>query len=110
MRDDRRLAEISFAGVGNISASILEPASTRRAMVSHNGIVGANMHKSQEYRYPWQRGALLVAHTDGIDTHWDLGAHPGLADCHPSVIAAMLFREHCRGRDDAGVLVARARA
>jgi hypothetical protein len=107
MRHDIAANEVSYAGVGNISACVID-ATTRRAMVSSNGIVGLNVHRSQEYRYPWARGALLVAHTDGIDTHWDLAAFPGLVDCHPSVIAAMLYREHSRGRDDAGVVVARA--
>ena len=108
IRHDIEASEVTYAGVGNISACVID-ATTRRAMVSSNGIVGHNLHRSQEYRYPWARGALLVAHTDGIDTHWDLAAFPGLADCHPSVIAAMLYREHSRGRDDAGVVIARAR-
>lgn len=108
MRHDIATSEVAFAGVGNISACVLD-ATARRAMVSSNGIVGHNVHRSQEYRYPWARGALLVAHTDGIDTHWDLAAFPGLADCHPSVIAAMLYRNHSRGRDDVGIVVARAR-
>lgn len=107
MRHDIAANEVTYAGVGNISACVID-ATTRRAMVSSNGIVGLNVHRSQEYRYPWARGALLVAHTDGIDTHWDLAAFPGIVDCHPSVIAAMLYREHSRGRDDAGVVVARA--
>jgi anti-sigma regulatory factor (Ser/Thr protein kinase) len=108
VRHDDEVDEITYAGVGNISACVID-ARSRRAMVSSNGIVGHNVHRSQEYRYPWARGALLVAHTDGIDTHWDLAAFPGLVDCHPSVIAAMLYREHSRGRDDAGVVVARSR-
>lgn len=107
MRHSSAKGEISFAGVGNISAMVLE-AGGRRAMVSHNGIVGHNVHKSQEFHYAWPRGSLLVAHTDGIDTHWDLKAFPGIADCHPSVIAAMIYREHARGRDDCGIVVARA--
>jgi anti-sigma regulatory factor (Ser/Thr protein kinase) len=107
MRHEIAANEVTYAGVGNISACVID-ATTRRAMVSSNGIVGLNVHRSQEYRYPWARGALLVAHTDGIDTHWDLAAFPGIVDCHPSVIAAMLYREHSRGRDDAGVVVARA--
>src|SRR6185436_2401184 len=100
IRHEAKSHEIAYAGVGNISACVIDGKS-RRAMVSHNGIVGHNVHKSQEYRYPWARGALLVAHSDGIDTHWDLAACPGLVDCHPSIIAAMLYREHSRGRDDA---------
>jgi anti-sigma regulatory factor (Ser/Thr protein kinase) len=107
MRHDAVSGELAFAGVGNIAACVLEgPA--RRAMVSHNGIVGHNVHKSEEYRYSWPPGSLLVAHSDGIETQWDVAAFPGLASSHPSMIAAMLFREHSRKRDDVVVIVARA--
>ena len=105
---DIEAAQAAFCGVGNVAAWLIEPGA-RRAMVSSNGIVGHNVPRTREFRYPWKHGALLVAHTDGIDTHWDLAAYPGLSDCHPSIIAAMLLRQHSRGRDDAGVLVARVR-
>ena len=107
MRHDMATNELAFAGVGNIAAVVLH-GGERRAAVSHNGIVGHNVHKSLEYRYPWSRGGLLVAHSDGLETHWDLSAHAGLADRHPALIAAALFRDHFRGRDDCTVLVARA--
>lgn len=109
IRHDRHRGEATFAGVGNIAATIVE-GETRRAMVSHNGIVGHNMHKSNEYSYPWPRGALLVAHSDGLETQWDLAASPGVARRHPSVIAAALFRKYTRKRDDVVVLVAREKA
>ena len=98
--------EVGFAGVGNIAACIHD-GGMRRAMVSHNGIVGQNVHKSVEYRYRWPLKGLLVAHSDGIETQWDLEGHAGIAGAHPSVIAAWLHREHSRGRDDAIVVVAR---
>jgi anti-sigma regulatory factor (Ser/Thr protein kinase) len=100
--------DISFAGVGNIGACVID-AGNRRAMVSHNGIVGHNAHKSQEFSYPWPRGALMIAYTDGIETQWDLGMYPGLFERHPAIIAAMLFRQHARGRDDVGIVVVRNR-
>jgi len=106
MRHERESGEIAYAGVGNIAATVIE-GDTRRAMVSHNGIVGHNMTKSQEYRYGWPRGSLLVAHSDGLETQWDLAAIPGIARAHPSVIAAALFRRHTRKRDDVVVMVAR---
>jgi len=106
MRQQEGEAELSFAGVGNISGTIVD-GQARRTMLSHNGIVGHNMHKSQEYRYAWPAGSLLVAHSDGLETHWSLGTHPGLAECHPSLVAAMLYREHSRERDDVTVLVVR---
>ena len=65
------------------------------------------MHKSEEYRYPWPRGALLVVHSDGLETQWDLAAFPGVVARHPSLAAAALFRRHSRKRDDVVVMVAR---
>ncbi len=106
MRHASGHAELAFAGVGNISATILDGAS-RRSMVSHNGIVGHNIHKSEEYHYSWPRGALLIAHSDGLESHWSLDRFPGITRCHPSIIAALLYREGWRRRDDVVVVVAR---
>jgi hypothetical protein len=108
MRHDKAAGEISFAGVGNIGACIVN-GPLRQPMVSHNGIVGHNMHKSQEFRYPWPRGGQLVAHSDGLETGWDPGRVADLAAHHPSIVAAALFREHSRRRDDTVVVVARLR-
>lgn len=110
MRHDRSTGEVAFASVGNVAACVWDGAGRkRRAMVSHNGIVGHNMPRSHEYRYPWSPGALLIAHSDGLESTWDVGAYPGLVACHASIIAAMLYREHSRKRDDAVVLVVRRR-
>lgn len=110
MRHEHATGDIAFAGVGNISACFWQGANVpRRMMVSHNGIVGHNVHRSQEYRYPWTPGALLIAHSDGLESRWDVGSYPGLAACHASIIAAMLYREHSRKRDDVVVLVVRKR-
>ncbi len=106
MRHERSSGELVFAGIGNISATIVENG-TRRAMVSHNGIVGHNVHRLQEFRYAWPRGALLIAHSDGLATQWDLAAFPGIASHHPSIVAAALFGAHTRHRDDVVVMVAR---
>lgn len=109
MRHDAAASEITFAGVGNIAAVVLAGAA-RRAMVSHNGIVGHNVHRTQEYRYPWGPGELLVAHSDGLESQWSLANLPGIGSRHPSLIAAALFRKHWRRRDDVTVLVVRLRA
>lgn len=110
MRHERASGEITFAGVGNIAACIWEAASgARHAMVSQNGIVGHTALRKQEYRYAWPAGALLIAHSDGLESQWELGAFPGLAACPASIIAAVLHREHSRRRDDVVVLVVRRR-
>lgn len=97
--------QLSFAGVGNISASIYADG-VRRQLMSHNGIVGHNMRTIQELKFPCPAGALVILASDGITTQWDLNQYPGLAARAPAIIAAVLLRDHSRGRDDASVLVA----
>jgi anti-sigma regulatory factor (Ser/Thr protein kinase) len=97
-----------FAGVGNIVCRV-EASTAHRHLVSHNGTVGHTMRKLQEFAFPWPRGALLVLHSDGLGTHWDLGTYPGLSSRHPALIAAVLYRDYDRGRDDVSVVVIRNR-
>jgi hypothetical protein len=47
-------------------------------------------------------------HSDGIGTAWHLETYPGLIERSPEVISAVLFRDFCRGKDDATVIVAKA--
>jgi anti-sigma regulatory factor (Ser/Thr protein kinase) len=102
---DRRL--LSFVGVGNITTSIVAPGTSRR-VASHNGILGQNVDRIQEFTVPWEKNALVVMHSDGLATRWDLSRYPGILSKHPAVIAAILHRDFCRGRDDVTVLVAKA--
>lgn len=103
---NREMRVLRFSGIGNIAVSIFK-REHRRHLLSHNGIVGSNMRKSQEFSEPWEQGDMVVAHSDGINTRWDLEHYPGLAMCHPGVIAAVLHRDFKRGNDDISVLVLR---
>jgi anti-sigma regulatory factor (Ser/Thr protein kinase) len=98
--------EVRFAGIGNIAGLTRSPDSTRH-MVSHAGIVGHEVRKIQEFVYPWTQDSLLIMHSDGMATHWNLDQYPGLAGRHPSLIAGVLYRDFARGRDDVTVLVAK---
>lgn len=104
---DPAARQLYFAGVGNIGACVIDPDGTRRQMMSHNGIVGHNMRKVQEFALPCAPGALVVLASDGIGTQWDLAQYPGLAACDPAIVAAVLLRDYARVRDDACVLVQR---
>ena len=97
---------VSFAGVGNISASIVSPGLSR-SLASHNGTVGHHMPRVQEFTYPWNADNILVMHSDGLTSRWDLDRYPGIWSKHPSVIAAMLHRDFCRRRDDVTVVAAK---
>jgi anti-sigma regulatory factor (Ser/Thr protein kinase) len=100
--------DVRFAGIGNVGGLVYD-GTARRALVSHNGIVGHNMRKVQEFAAPFPPGALCVLYSDGIQSQWDLGDYPGLHVRAPALVAAVLMRDFIRRRDDAMVLVARRR-
>lgn len=108
IRIDMLREELLHAGVGNIACHLWGPAG-RRQLVSHNGIVGSNMRKIQEFTAPWDQDSMLLLHSDGLATRWGMDDYRGLAACHPAVVAAVLYRDFARGRDDVTVLVLRAR-
>jgi hypothetical protein len=43
--------------------------------------------------------------SDGLVTNWRLNQYPGLMKKDPVVIAAVLYRDFSRGRDDVAILV-----
>ena len=102
----RARGEARFCGVGNAVASLLIGAASR-TMVSQNGTAGAEARRIQEFSYPWPADALLVMHTDGLSAQWQLPKYSGLRFRHPALVAAVLYRDFRRVRDDATVLVVR---
>jgi anti-sigma regulatory factor (Ser/Thr protein kinase) len=98
---------IRFAGVGNI-AGVVWTAAGSRGMASHNGIVGHDMRRRQMFTYPWSPDAVVVLHSDGLQSRWRLDAYPDLARRHPSLIAGVLYRDFTRERDDVTVLAVAA--
>jgi hypothetical protein len=98
---------IRFVGVGNIAGTLVSDGAVRR-MVSHNGTAGHIAPRIREFTYAFAGTPLVVLHSDGLTAKWDLGAYPGLAAQHPSLVAGVLFRDHRRGRDDALIVAMRA--
>ena len=99
---------LRYAGLGNIAGTVASGGATR-SLVSHNGTAGHELHRLQEFTYPWPAGALLIMHSDGLQTRWSFANYPGLASRHPATIAGVLYRDFQRGRDDVTVVVARER-
>jgi anti-sigma regulatory factor (Ser/Thr protein kinase) len=104
---DHRQNSLRFCGIGNIAAVIVQPNGVPRHLVSLSGIAGHIVRRVQPFTYEWPLGSLLVMHSDGIGTRWSLASSNGLASRRADVIAAVLFRDHRRPRDDASVVVAR---
>jgi anti-sigma regulatory factor (Ser/Thr protein kinase) len=100
---------LRFAGVGNVAGAVLT-GTTRRHVVSLGGTAGHEAPRIMEFAYPWPPGSVLILHTDGLGSRWDLHRYPGLAERHPSLVAAVLYRDFARGNDDVTVVVAREAA
>ena len=98
---------VRYAGVGNISGVIVSDSSSRH-LVSTNGTVGQDVRKVQEFSYPFPTDAVLVLHSDGLTSHWNLSHYPGLLRKAPGLIAGILYRDYQRGSDDVTVVAAKA--
>ncbi|WP_093397864.1 ATP-binding SpoIIE family protein phosphatase [Halopseudomonas xinjiangensis] len=101
---DARDGNVKFAGIGNIGARLASPTGSR-GMASHPGIVGVQFRKVHTFTQTVAGGQLMLLFSDGLQSRWDLQDYPGLVSQHPAVVAAVLHRDFCRGRDDATILV-----
>ena len=99
---------MKYMGVGNIAGSIRSHDMTDgRGLFTHNGTVGMQMAKKQEFEYPFPEAATVIMHSDGLQARWNLEKYPGLIARHPAIISTVLYRDFYRGRDDVTVVVLR---
>ena len=104
-RFDPAAKNINFSGIGNVAGMMVTAGETKR-MVSMAGTAGFNTRKIRAFDYPFSHG-LIILHSDGLATSVTIDRYPNLAALHPSLIAAILYRDFTRHRDDATVLVAK---
>jgi anti-sigma regulatory factor (Ser/Thr protein kinase) len=100
---------VTFSGIGNVAGALIVDGGVKR-MVSRNGTVGAVARQIMGFQYPFKGDALIVLHSDGLASNWSLDKYPGLAQREPALIAAVLYRDFGRRRDDALILVIRAKS
>jgi hypothetical protein len=106
---DLEAKKVEYCAVGNIAAVIAEGGPDRH-LASINGTVGHGPVRSHQFSYAWPDGGILILTSDGLQTHWTLEGHRGLAGRDPALIAGVLYRDHARGRDDSTVVVIKDRA
>ena len=97
---------IAYSGIGNVAGAVVSGGGTRH-LVSGNGTAGHNATRINEFTYPWSDDALLVMHSDGLGSRWQMERYPGLPGHHPALVAGVLYRDWSRGRDDVTVVAVR---
>lgn len=99
---------VCLAGAGNVVGRIVSGVGDRTLLTQH-GTAGIRIRTPEAARFGWPAHALIVVCTDGVETRWKPELlHPVLGH-DPSLVAALLVRQHARGRDDATVAVLRRR-
>jgi hypothetical protein len=78
-----------------------------RTILTQHGTAGVAVRSVEETQTPWPEHALLVVFSDGIESRWPPELLAPVLGRDPSLAAALLVRDHCRGRDDATVAVLR---
>jgi hypothetical protein len=97
---------VRACGAGNVMARIISGASDR-SVLSQLGTAGVQIRRPEEARTAWPPHALLVVHSDGIESRWPATRLMPVLGRDLTLAAAILMRDHCRGRDDATVVVMR---
>jgi anti-sigma regulatory factor (Ser/Thr protein kinase) len=102
--------QLTFAGLGNVTGRLYRPGASQ-TLVSRPGILGAGQQPRLHrlVSADWKAPAVLVMHTDGINSRWDPADYPGADRYHPAIMAALIWRDAKRGNDDATVVVVRTR-
>lgn len=97
--------QLMYCGVGNISSRIVT-AGKNRNCISYNGIVGHSVpHTLKNHVLQWSKTDILIMHSDGLSTRWDLQKYPMITRHDFSIIAAALYKDHCRKNDDVAIAV-----
>ncbi|MFC6996667.1 ATP-binding protein [Rufibacter roseus] len=99
---------LRFCGVGNIGGRLLLHDRAKN-LLSYNGTLGMSMPNTiNDQHLTWERGNIIVLHSDGLKSRWDFQKYPELTKHDPTLIAAVLYKDNTRTTDDTLVVVVRA--
>ncbi|GAA1077467.1 SpoIIE family protein phosphatase [Nocardiopsis metallicus] len=107
---DESAHRLTFCGVGNVGAR-LHSNGRWETLLSQPGIVGAfGLRTPVPQRRAWNRGDMLVLHTDGLPSRWSPEGIEGMVTRDAALIAGRVFRDAGSAarplRDDTAVAVA----
>lgn len=95
----------NICGIGNINTRIYTGLENK-TYTAYNGIIGHNIPRTLNSTIvPFKKHQIIVMHSDGLRTRWNLNDLTSIFKQSPGIIAASLFKENIRGTDDATILV-----
>jgi serine phosphatase RsbU (regulator of sigma subunit) len=100
-------AQLVYAGIGNVEGVLCQTA-RQTHLVAYRGIVGANIGRVRSATLPLESGWLLVLHTDGVSTKFELPKLVADFGSDPPALAREILAGWGQSRDDATVVVAAA--
>jgi len=106
VRIDAADSSVSYSGAGNIAGRVLSGVFDK-SIVTQHGTAGMRIRKPELASLELPDHALVVLHSDGIETRWTVDRIRPLLQRDPTLVAAVLLRDHTRHRDDATVVVIR---
>ncbi len=104
---DQEHGMMTWAGVGNVQGALMRagaPNGSVQEVLLRGGVVGSQLPALQAAVLPVAKGDTLVFVTDGV--HGDFAAGLSARES-PQRAADGILERHCRGNDDALVLVVR---
>lgn len=106
LRVDTTAATVSYSGAGNIVGRVLSGVFDK-SIVTQHGTAGMQIRKPEITSFELPAYAMVVLHSDGIETRWTVERIRPLLQRDPTLVAAVLLRDHTRHRDDATIVVIR---
>lgn len=107
-------SRMSYCGVGNIAGKLYVQEGPKgnpyKNIISYNGILGHNIPNTlNNHEQEWGRKGLLILHSDGLKSRWDLSKYHGLTRHLPTTVAAVLYKDNSRQTDDTLIVVCRSK-
>lgn len=95
----------NICGIGNINTRIYNGLENK-TYTPYNGIIGHNIPRTiNNTAIPYKRHQIIIMHSDGLRTRWNLTDLTSIFKQSPNIIASAIYKENVRGNDDATILV-----
>lgn len=97
---------LRYTGAGNVAGRLVS-GTADKALATAHGTLGLQVRRFDMTPATRPPHALALLHSDGVQTRWPGAALAPLLAREPTLLAARIFADHARGRDDACVVALR---